>query len=183
MRSHFKTGLAFLTAVLFAMPLTAGAADKSDKASSTMDKATDKAKDTATEAKGAASDSWLTSKTKIALFSDDRVKGKDVRVETMGGQVYLRGKVDSAEAKMAAEEIAKGIEGVKSVKNDLQVVPQTARKTVEANDKQWTEKGRFTIPQKAAKPAINGRIWTHPVIANGKLYLRDQELLFCYEVK
>jgi len=25
--------------------------------------------------------------------------------------------------------------------------------------------------------------WTHPVIANGKLYLRDQDLLFCYDVK
>jgi osmotically-inducible protein OsmY len=44
-----------------------------------MDKTTDKVKETTNEAKGAVSDSWLTSKTKIALFADDRVKGKDVR--------------------------------------------------------------------------------------------------------
>jgi len=25
--------------------------------------------------------------------------------------------------------------------------------------------------------------WTHPVIANGKLYLRDQDVLLCYDVK
>jgi hypothetical protein len=26
-------------------------------------------------------------------------------------------------------------------------------------------------------------VWTYPVVANGRLYLRDQELLFCYDVK
>ena len=30
---------------------------------------------------------------------------------------------------------------------------------------------------------ISGRVWTHPVVANGRLYLRDQELVFCYDVK
>ena len=25
--------------------------------------------------------------------------------------------------------------------------------------------------------------WSHPVVANGKLYLRDQDLLLCYDVK
>ena len=72
MRTQFKTGVAFLTAVLFAVPLTAGAADKSDKASSTMDKATDKAKETTNEAKGAVSDSWLTSKTTTTSGSRSR---------------------------------------------------------------------------------------------------------------
>jgi osmotically-inducible protein OsmY len=46
----------------------------------------------------------------------------------------LRGKVDSDEAKNAAEEIAKGIDGVKSVKNELQVVATSKR---EAAPIQW----------------------------------------------
>jgi outer membrane protein assembly factor BamB len=54
---------------------------------------------------------------------------------------------------------------------------------VEANPKKWTEKGRFKIPQQTKQRATNGKIWTHPVVANGRLYLRDQELLFCYDVK
>jgi len=29
----------------------------------------------------------------------------------------------------------------------------------------------------------SGKIWTHPVVADGKLYLRDQDLIFCYDVK
>jgi outer membrane protein assembly factor BamB len=54
---------------------------------------------------------------------------------------------------------------------------------VEASPAGWNEKGRFTIPQETKLPRKQGRIWTHPVIANGKLYLRDQDLIFCYDVK
>jgi outer membrane protein assembly factor BamB len=47
----------------------------------------------------------------------------------------------------------------------------------------WSEKGRFTIPQKSERRKPSARIWTHPVVSNGRLYLRDQELIFCYAVK
>ncbi|MDH3717132.1 MAG: PQQ-like beta-propeller repeat protein [Planctomycetota bacterium] len=52
----------------------------------------------------------------------------------------------------------------------------------EASPAGWTEHGRFVLePQtKLRKPA--GRIWTHPVVVGGRLYLRDQELLFCFDV-
>ena len=76
----------------------------------------------------------MTSKTKIALFADDRVKGSQVHVDTVAGVVNLRGKVDSPEAKAAATSIAEDIEGAKAVKNDLQVVAPSTRKTVDAKD-------------------------------------------------
>ena len=66
-------------------------------------------------------DAWLTAKTKIALFADARVKGSEITVESAQGSVVIRGKVDSDAAKQAAEGIAKGIDGVKTVKNDLTV--------------------------------------------------------------
>jgi len=47
----------------------------------------------------------------------------------------------------------------------------------------WDEKGRFTIPQKSTRRKPSARIWTHPVVSNGHLYLRDQELIFCYDLK
>jgi len=115
------TTAAILMALVAAAPLTAGAADT-------------KVQTTTQEAKTMVSDSWLTSKTKISLFADERVKGTQVSVDTTKGVVHLRGKVDSAEAKSAAGDIAKGMEGVKSVKNDLQVVAPTARKAVDASD-------------------------------------------------
>ena len=122
------TMAAILMSLVAAAPLTAGAAD-------TADKAKEQAQTTTQEAKTMVTDSWVTSKTKISLFGDERVKGTQVSVDTTKGVVHLRGKVDSAEAKSAAGEIAKGIDGVKSVKNDLQVVAPTARKAVDANDK------------------------------------------------
>jgi hyperosmotically inducible periplasmic protein len=119
--------MAVVAGLVAVAPLTAGA-------QGTTDKAVDKTKAVAQDAKVAVTDSWVTSKTKIDLFSDDRVKGSQVKVETIDGVVHLRGKVDSAEAKAAATSVAQGIEGVKSVKNDLQVVSPGARKAVDAKD-------------------------------------------------
>jgi outer membrane protein assembly factor BamB len=42
----------------------------------------------------------------------------------------------------------------------------------------YSEKGRFKQPDRAEDMA-----WPHPVIANGKLYFRDQDNLFCYDVR
>ena len=116
--------------MLFALPLSAGAADKAGKTEGTMDKMENKTKETTQEVKGAVSDSWLTSKAKIALFADDRVAGKDVRVETVNGRIL--GGSDWKRRRSRPTDIAKGIEGAKGVKNDLQVVPPAARKTVTA---------------------------------------------------
>ncbi len=49
---------------------------------------------------------------------------------------------------------------------------------IEPNAKQYVERGRFEQPDRSKQPA-----WTHPVIANGKLYLRDQDVLLCYTIK
>jgi hyperosmotically inducible protein len=84
--------------------------------------------------KSQTGDSWVTAKTKIALFADPRVKGSEINVETKAGVVMIRGKVDSEEAKMAAEQITKSINGAASVKNELQVVPRSQREHVEEKD-------------------------------------------------
>jgi len=49
---------------------------------------------------------------------------------------------------------------------------------IEPSRKEYIERGRFDQPDRTDKPA-----WAHPVIANGKLYIRDQDALFCYDVK
>jgi outer membrane protein assembly factor BamB len=56
---------------------------------------------------------------------------------------------------------------------------------IEASPAGWKDHGRFTIPKesKARPPQGGPNIRTHPVVANGRLYLRDQELLFCFDVK
>ena len=47
----------------------------------------------------------------------------------------------------------------------------------EANPQGYREHGRFTL-QTGARPT-----WSHPVVANGKLYLRDQDTLYAYDVR
>ena len=49
---------------------------------------------------------------------------------------------------------------------------------VEATPSGFVEKGRFTPPDRSGKKS-----WPHPVIAAGRLYLRDQDVLLCYGVK
>jgi len=87
-----------------------------------------------TDEKTAMNDSWITAKTKIALFADSRVKGSEIKIETTQGLVMIRGKVDSDAVKQTAEGIAKGIDGVKSVKNELQVVAPSKREAMDDKD-------------------------------------------------
>lgn len=79
-------------------------------------------------------DGWVTAKIKLALIADGRTSGFATDVETNGGVVTLSGKVDTPEGKTAAEEVAKSIEGVTSVNNQLQVVPDAKRAEVNASD-------------------------------------------------
>jgi len=125
------TATATVIALAFAPPTGVSAADEKKATTESM--------------KTTASDSWITAKTKIALFADSRAPGSSVNVETKSGMVSLRGKVESAAEKQAAEEIARGIEGNQGVRNELQVVPGSAKKLVDVKDDEITTqvKNRF----------------------------------------
>jgi osmotically-inducible protein OsmY len=66
-------------------------------------------------------DSVITTKVKTALLVDPDIKSLDIGVETFKGVVQLSGFVNSAEQARKAVEIAKSVEGVRSVKNSLVV--------------------------------------------------------------
>ncbi len=126
-------------------------------------------KSTTETVKTNVSDSWITSKTKIALFADSRVPGTAVSVETQKGMVYLRGKVESAAAKSAAEEVTRGIEGVQAVRNELQVVPESAKKMVEAKDDEITKQVKAKLNADAKLKSLDVRTDNGVVTLQGKL--------------
>jgi hyperosmotically inducible periplasmic protein len=126
-------------------------------AQSTTDKMEQKAKGAAQDAKSGISDSWLTAKTKIALFGDDRIKGGQVSVETVNGVVSLRGKVDSDTAKAAAASVAQAVDGVKSVRNDLEVVSPGDRKVVDTSDKDITRQVEGRLAKDAELKKVDVR--------------------------
>ena len=119
----------------------------------TTDRIERKAESAAQEVRTDVTDSWLTAKTKMALYSDNRTKGSQISVETLNGTVLLRGKVDSDEARTAAVSIAEGVEHVRAVKNDLQVVTVSDRKATDISDKDITRQigARFSKTAQLAR--------------------------------
>jgi hyperosmotically inducible protein len=69
-------------------------------------------------------DSALTTKVKAALLEDPGLKSLSVSVKTYRSEVLLSGFVDSPNQIQKAVSVARGVEGVQSVKNDLHVKPQ-----------------------------------------------------------
>ena len=66
-------------------------------------------------------DSVITSKVKAAIFNDPNLKVNEINVETFKGVVQLSGFVRSQADINKAVQVARGVAGVKSVKNDMRV--------------------------------------------------------------
>jgi len=66
-------------------------------------------------------DSVITAKVKTKLIEDPVTKAHQISVETFKGTVQLSGFVDSAAARTQAGRIARDVEGVKAVKNSLEL--------------------------------------------------------------
>ncbi len=49
---------------------------------------------------------------------------------------------------------------------------------IEPSPEGFKKLGQFDQPDRSGKPA-----WPHPVVANGKLYLRDMDIMLCYDIK
>ncbi|MGD1027833.1 BON domain-containing protein [Candidatus Binatus soli] len=88
----------------------------------------------AAPAGAATPDAWITTKIKLALLTTEGVSATAIKVDTIAGQVTLYGKVHSAEEKAKAETIARKVDGVKGVRNLLQVVAPQHEKAMQVSD-------------------------------------------------
>lgn len=66
-------------------------------------------------------DAVITTKVKAALFDDPVTKAHQIQVETYNSVVQLSGFVSSQNEANRAVELARGVNGVKSVKNDMRL--------------------------------------------------------------
>jgi hyperosmotically inducible protein len=82
----------------------------------------------------AVSDGWVTTRAKVRLMNEPGLSPLSVNVDTREGVVTLFGMVTSADAKALAQREVERIDGVKSVRNELQVVPDAFVDQVEAQD-------------------------------------------------
>jgi hyperosmotically inducible periplasmic protein len=158
--SRIFGALVFAAVAIVAAPTYVASQTTSDKVEQTT-------KTAVQDAKTGMSDSWLTAKTKVALYADERIAGGPVSVETVNGAVTLRGKVDSDGAKAAAASVAQAVEGVKSVKNDLQVVPPGDRKAIDTSDKDITHQVEGRLAKDAQLKKVEVRTDGGAVILTG----------------
>jgi outer membrane protein assembly factor BamB len=54
---------------------------------------------------------------------------------------------------------------------------------VEVSPRGYKEKGRFQLAPQSSERNPKGKVWSHPLVLNGKLYLRDQQYVVAYDVK
>jgi hyperosmotically inducible protein len=78
-------------------------------------------------------DGWIHFKVRSALFAVEDLRDSTINVDVDNNAVTLRGTVESAADKAAAEKAAKGVEGVKSLKNNLTVSASGTTNTSNAN--------------------------------------------------
>ena len=67
----------------------------------------------------AIDDSAITARVKASYMNDDRLKGAHIKVTTTNGVVTLTGSAGSAASRDAAEELARGVDGVKSIDDEV----------------------------------------------------------------
>jgi hyperosmotically inducible protein len=113
-------------------------------------------------------DATLTAKVKAKMIADGRVSATRVTVDSVGGVVTLKGEVPTPQEKTAAEDIAKTVEGVKRVSNEITVnaaVAGSGAPTVdELKDKaksaadQVAEGAKQGASEAALKLALKGRL-------------------------
>ena len=86
----------------------------------------------AVAARADVKDSWITTKAKIALLTTDGFNVNGATVDTIDGNVTIHGTVGTTADQSRAEQAVRKVEGVKSVKNLLKVVPVTMKDAVAA---------------------------------------------------
>ncbi len=80
-----------------------------------------------------ANDMWLWVKTRSALMGTDDLRESTINVDVVNDVVTLKGTVGTAAEKTKAEQVAKDIDGVKSVKNELKVDPNDSMTNMSSN--------------------------------------------------
>ena len=150
-----KITLTVCALLLAALPLAGDAADSSTQSgtrSAVPSGAEEKAAASAPDAKRAGplrrsdhpiDDAVITTKVKAKFLKDKQVRADNIEIKTVNGVVELTGSARSKAKAAHAVKLAREVEGVKSVKNTIEIVPpQTADRGDRKSNKDRTADGR-----------------------------------------
>ena len=143
--NHRRTAVAATAALIATMTL--GACNKADR-----QEARTEGRQATAQASAAVDDAAITTKVKAALLADDQVKGTQINVDTNGGTVKLTGTLDSATQVQRAMEIAKGVNGVQKVENNLTASASAAPGMVPGTQPPGTAPSATPMPNSTTPP-------------------------------
>lgn len=104
------------------------------------------------------------------LYGDSDDKGQPYCADLMTGEIQWK-RTDRGSGSGSAVVVAGGDRlYIRYASGDMSLV--------EANPAEYKEVGSFKIPESGERPS-----WSHPVILEGKLYLREQDKILCYDVR
>src|SRR6059036_2957161 len=138
------------TTVIAGTVAVAAACNRTDTAADAR-RAAAEVKKVAARAGDQLADSWLTTKIQAQYFADDDIKARYINVSTRDGVVTLSGRVESADAKQQALQIAQNTDGVRQVQDHLVIGLEQPRDRSSVPDR-WTQHGsprrsrRSTLP-------------------------------------
>lgn len=104
-------------------------------------------------------DAWVTTKVKMTLITNPDVGGIPIDVDTFDGRVTLHGKVTTAAERAEAERLAGDVQGVRSVRNLIEVVPTAKKKMVAVKDADLKER----VTTRLKSDADLKDVWTKSV--------------------
>jgi hyperosmotically inducible periplasmic protein len=124
-----------------------------------------------------AKDAWIVTKAKVKLLTADDLSVSAVHVDSADGNVTLHGKVKTAAEKARAEAIVKNLDGVRGVKNLLQVVPDAFKEATKVADAAVKDKVQAMLKSDAALDGIKvASVNNGVVLLTGKTSSADNEL-------
>ena len=85
-------------------------------------------------AQAVTTDAWITTRAKTALLATEGLPEATINVDTVNGRVTLHGRVRTADEKARAEDAVRNVDGVKGVRNILQVVGGSRARLVKHTD-------------------------------------------------
>lgn len=115
-------------------------------------------------------DSVITTKVKSLFVKDEQVRARNIEVKTVNGVVELSGTAGSKQEASRAASIARKVQGVKSVKNDIQV---SAKPTASAREK-MSDKDRPATTKRSDQPVEDSVITTKLKA----LFVQDKDVSF-----
>jgi len=122
-------------------------------------------------------DSWITTKSTIALLTMDGFSVNGANVDTINGKVTIHGKVATAADRTKAEETVRKVDGVKSVKNLLQVAPEKALMAAIATDAEVKDRVEASLKTDAKMDDVKvASVNRGVVLLSGKAEDIDQSL-------